>query len=246
MTILKDIFGATDTGLVRKMNQDRFFCRKISETLGYAVLCDGMGGENGGHVASEIATNHAVEALGRELSDGLSELSVRGILLSAVAGANALVYEAAKADGSLAGMGTTMILAVFLRGELFVAYVGDSRVYLVSEGEERQLTKDHTVVQMLVDIGEITQEDAKTHPKRHFITRAVGVASAVEPDYIVEKLYEGDLALLCSDGLYHYLRPGELPALLESCAENHSAGELVALAKAGGGTDNITAVVAAI
>ena len=243
---MKQIFGATDTGLVRKMNQDRFFCRKVSDDLGFLVLCDGMGGENGGNVASEIATNHAAEALGRDLSGELSELSVRGILLSAIAGANALVHEAAKADETLSGMGTTMIVCVILRRELFVACVGDSRVYLVADGEESQLTKDHTVVQMLVDIGEITEEDAKTHPKRHFITRAVGVASSVEPDYFAETLREGDFVLACSDGLHHYLQPGMLSGLLDRCVREESASELVALAVAGGGTDNITAVVAAV
>lgn len=241
---MRTLFGATDKGLVRPVNQDRFELSRVSDTLAWAVLCDGMGGENGGHVASEIAVTHMREALGRGLAEGMGETSLRGVILSAVSAANALVYEAAQKDEALSGMGTTLIAAVFSGGCAYIASVGDSRAYIVSPGGERQVSRDHTVVQMLVDIGEISEADAASHPKRHFITRAVGVSPSVEVDFCVETLKEGELALLCSDGLYGYLTPGGFYPLLERCVAEQSAAPLIELAKAAGGSDNITAVVA--
>ncbi len=163
--------------------------------------------------------------------------------MSVAAGANALVYDAAANDKTLANMGTTMILAVFLRKTVYIACIGDSRAYCASPEREIQLTRDHTVVQMLVDIGEITPEDAKTHPKRHWITRAVGVEPQVNADFVVHDLADDDIVLLCSDGLYNYLGHGALYDILKRCAEEKSAEALIELAKAGGGGDNITAVV---
>lgn len=233
-------------GLVRETNQDRYEYAVLSERLAFAVLCDGMGGQNGGNVASEIATGFIAEALRRDLHGDMQESSLRAVMLSAVAGANALVYETACKDEALAGMGTTLVIAVFLQEHLYVAYVGDSRAYLVRGEREIQLTKDHTVVQMLVDIGEISQSDAHNHPKRHYITRAVGVSPTVDPDFLEHPLKDGDLALLCSDGLYHYLTPGTLPPLLRESARAGSVSNLLDLAREGGGADNVTAVVAQV
>jgi protein phosphatase len=246
---MKTIFGATDVGLVRTSNQDMFMLENVSPELKFAVLCDGMGGENGGNVASSMAAQFAFAALKRELGGGLDigpgnvELSVRAILTTAIMGANAIVYEASQKDAALEGMGTTMILAVFHADDLYISCVGDSRVYLASESGARQLTRDHTVVQMLVDMGEITPEDAKTHPKRHFITRAVGVGPNVEADFIAERLSAGEITLLCSDGLSGYLQAEELYGLLRLCLQESSAHPLIEYAKKAGGADNITAVV---
>lgn len=245
---MKHIFGATDVGLVREANQDTFVAEKVSDSLAFAVLCDGMGGEAGGNIASGIAAEHAAAALRRGLTGAspaseISETTLKNIMVSAVSGANALVYGAAQKDENLNGMGTTMIVAVFSGKTLYIACVGDSRVYCVSQDRELQLTHDHTVVQMLVDLGEITAGEAKTHPKRHYITRAVGVASSVEPDFIVQELGFGDIVLICSDGLYNYLEEGMFYALLEAATSYGSAEPLIDFAKAGGGADNITAVV---
>lgn len=241
---LRYLIGGTDRGLVRTSNQDRFETVKLSDTLAFAVLCDGMGGENGGGVASEIAAGHAREALRRDLAEGLPETSLRGILQSAVSGANALIYDAAGKDPALSGMGTTMIVAVLSGDMLYVCNVGDSRVYVASPEGERQLSKDHTVVQMLVDLGEISEEDARSHPKRHFITRAVGVGPTVDADFLAEPLGRDDIVLLCSDGLYNYLEPGGFYGPLSRCVAENSVSLLIDLAKEAGGADNITAVVA--
>jgi protein phosphatase len=246
---MKTIFGATDVGLVRTSNQDMFMLESVSPELSFAVLCDGMGGENGGNVASSLAARFAFDSLKRELGGGLDigpgnvELTVRHILTAAIAGANTVVYEESQKDASLDGMGTTMILAVFRAEDLYLASVGDSRAYLASDNGSRQLTRDHTVVQMLIDMGEITPEDAKTHPKRHFITRAVGVGPTVEADFIAERLSHGEIALLCSDGLSGYLQAEGLYGLLLPCLKQRSAAPLIEYAKEAGGADHVTAVV---
>lgn len=240
---MRKVFGSSDRGLVRKNNQDRFVSDVLSDELSYAVLCDGMGGENGGHIASELAVKFAKKALDRDLTAGMSELSIRSMFASIVSGANAVVYEKAKQDPSLKGMGTTMILAVISEGILYITSVGDSRVYLVDSENEIQLTKDHTVVQMMVDKGEITKEDALSHPKRHYITRAVGVSPIIEPDFLVRKLGNEQIVLLCSDGLYNYLSPGDLYPLLLRCVKDENVDILMELARDSGGADNITAVV---
>ncbi len=245
---MKKLFGATDIGLVRTSNQDIFMLESVSPELSFAVLCDGMGGEQGGGEASRLAAEHAFGAVRRDLcglapGTELTELGFRAALTTAVAGANAIVYDAAQKDMGLKGMGTTMVLAVFYKSRLYLASVGDSRAYLASADGARQITRDHTVVQMLIDMGEITPEEAKTHPKRHFITRAVGVAANVEADFIVEELDDGDAVLLCSDGLYGYLQPENIFSLLKQCLAEEDALPLIELAKAGGGADNITAIV---
>jgi protein phosphatase len=230
---------------MRTANQDRFACEALSDNLAYGILCDGMGGENGGGVAADVAISFAEDMLRRELREDMSEVSLRAVLSSAIAGANAMVYEQALKDESLSGMGTTMILAVLLHSTLYIASVGDSRVYLFSPDGQRQLTRDHTIVQMLVDMGEISEEDAKVHPKRHYITRAVGVSATVEADFLVESMVETDIALLCSDGLYTYLDEGVTYAFLRQCLANGSAQPLIELSNAHGGADNITAVLIA-
>ena len=242
---MRTLIAGTDIGLVRSVNQDRFCVNIISDTLAYAVLCDGMGGENGGHVASELACGYADETLGRDLVDGMNESSIRGVLMSVFAGANAVVREAARKDEALSGMGTTMIAAVISGDSLYAACVGDSRIYRASANQVEQLTRDHTVVQMLLDIGEITPQDAALHPQRHYITRAVGAADSIDADFLVQKLSQNDRILLCSDGLYNYLESGDMYPLLDQCLKGDNVTPLIDLAKSSGGGDNITAIVMA-
>jgi len=213
--------------------------------MAFGILCDGLGGENGGEIASQTAVQFTADMLKRELKEDMSELSLRSVLSSAIAGANAIIFDKASKDESLAGMSTTMLIAVHMGGLLYVASVGDSRVYIVGPEQRRQLTKDHTVVQMLVDIGEISEEDAKVHPKRHYVTRAVGASGKVEADFFVESLGQGEIALLCSDGLYPYMDPGITYDLLRKCVSEISAKPLIDYALQSGTTDNITAVVMA-
>lgn len=241
--MIRQVFGGTDIGQIRTSNQDRFSAEVVNENMGYGIVCDGMGGENGGSVASEIAIEFARKLLSRDLSGEMTELSIRAVFSSIFSATNALIFEAASKNEELKGMGTTMVMAVIKNRELFIGTVGDSRVYIAGPEETRQVTKDHTVVQLMVDIGELTAEEAASHPKRHFITRAVGVSDTVEMDFIVEKLGEKDIVLLCSDGLYNYLDPEELYETLRETADVGSVQNLIDVANEGGGADNITAVV---
>lgn len=240
------LIADTDKGLVRQTNQDKYECRVINDNFGFVVVCDGMGGQNGGNIASEITVNFAREMLDRDLKEDMSEMSLRAVMESAAHGANALVYSRAVADKKLEGMGTTLVICVFRGRELFILYAGDSRVYVASPAQEKQLTKDHTVVQMLMDIGEISQNDVKTHPKRHYITRAIGVGEKLDIDYIYYTLSEDELILICTDGLYHYMERGTMYKFLRNAVKEKNVSCLMDLAKQSGGSDNITAVVADI
>ena len=240
---MRMIFGSTDTGLVRQNNQDRFECAALSETLSFAVLCDGIGGENGGETAAEISTSFAADMLRRNLAEDMSEISLRSVMYSAFSGANALVYEKASEDNALSGMGTTMIASVRTADALYIAHVGDSRVYLLREDSEKILTRDHTLVQMMIDSGKLTEEEALVHPKRNYLTRAVGVSPVVDVEFQVYSLNNTDIALLCSDGFYHYLEVGQLRGLVSECSAANSADAMINHAKAGGGGDNITVVL---
>jgi len=241
------ILGGTDVGLVRKNNQDKYEYKVLGELLCYGVLCDGMGGADGGHIASQTATDFVSAALERDLKPGMSESSLRGLMMSAAAGANALVFEAATKNPECAGMGTTLLLAVVSGESVYISSVGDSRAYFLNNGEQLQLTKDHTVVQMLLDVGEISPDEAAEHPKRHLITRAVGVLPQVDADFTRHPFGPGDMLLLCSDGLYNYAGENMAgPALLAHLEESVVAGgvdNLIELAKSAGGGDNVTAVL---
>lgn len=242
-TMERQVFGDTDIGLVRANNQDRFAVGRVNDSMVYAVVCDGMGGNKGGNVASQMACDFAEMALKRDLSPEMSELSLRAVFSSVFSAANALVYEASRQKEHLRGMGTTMVIALIHNNMLYVGSVGDSRCYISNKDNTRQITKDHTVVQMMVDMGEITQEEALYHPKRHFITKAVGVTDSVEMDFTVESVNQDNIVLLCSDGLYCYLSPNVMYDLLTTSVKEKSVNNLIEIAKAGGGSDNITAVV---
>ena len=241
------ILGGTDVGLVRTNNQDRYEYKVLSELLCYGVLCDGMGGTDCGHVASQTTTDFVDQALERDLKPGMSESSLKSVMMSATAGANALVFDAAGQNPDCAGMGTTLVIAVVSGESVYISSVGDSRAYYLNSLEQQQLTKDHTVVQMLLDAGEISQEETAEHPKRHLITRAVGVAPQVDADFIEHPFLPGDMLFLCSDGFYNYagenMAGPTLLAHLEESVQAGSVDNLIELAKSAGGGDNVTAVL---
>lgn len=241
---MKILIGGTDKGHVRETNQDCFETVRLGPSLVFAILCDGMGGENGGNIASQMAAQHIRQALQRDLKEDMHEQSIRSILYSAVTGANRLIYDQAQSTPELSGMGTTLLAAVFSHRVLYAACVGDSRLYCVTGEKEEQLSKDHTVVQMLLDSGEIQPEEVSSHPQRHYITRAVGVASVVDIDFFVRPIGEQESVLLCSDGLYHYLVPGSFYDWVDRCVQQESVQPLIDFALAAGGADNITAVIA--
>lgn len=238
--------GLTHKGAVRAHNEDIFRYCILEETLGYAMVCDGMGGAKAGDVASGATIEIIDKYLRRGLKSGMGVNSVRSLMLSAVSAANALVYEKAHSSPAYHGMGTTLVLAVVSGETLHICHVGDSRIYLVEGGSATQLTRDHSMVQMLVDKGELTPSEAERHPKKHYITKAVGVAARVDPDYAEYPFMGGQVVLLCSDGLSNYLRQESVAREVQACVRMHSAAPLIDYALERGGADNITAVLVTV
>lgn len=221
--------AATDIGQVREGNEDSYL---LLDPL-YAVA-DGMGGHRGGEVASSLALQTVQDLFERR----------EGSLTEQVQEANHAVFERSQADREVAGMGTTLTAALVRGGSAQIAHVGDSRAYLFRGGELHLLTEDHTLVHRMVLEGEITPEEAETHPHRSILTRALGVDPVLQVDEGVVELSEGDRLLLCTDGLTAMLSDGEIRAVLEETRDPNAAVErLVRAANRAGGIDNITAVI---
>lgn len=238
------IIGATDKGLERHINEDRYAGEVFSRSFAYGLVCDGLGGENAGSVASSLASEEIRRMLENSYRPGLEARSIHMILESAVATANAVVFDKAEQDPeSMGGMGTTACLAVVNGDTVYLANVGDSRGYLLRGGELQQLTEDHTQAQLLYRQGEITREELDRHPARNRLTRAVGVSSVVNADHTEVQLEPGDVLLLCSDGLYGMLDPVTLRECLRQAVRQRDCGCLIDAANSRGGRDNITAVI---
>lgn len=228
--------GATDVGKVRRNNQDAYL---MGESV-FAVA-DGMGGHLAGEVASATALQPVEKLDGRVFPD--APAATRAVV-DAVVEANEQVSDKAGSDPDYQGMGTTLTAALFEGRRLHLAHVGDSRAYLLRDGELSQITTDHTLVQHLIDEGQITPEEAATHPQRSIITRAIGVADHVEVDSMTLDLQLGDTILLCSDGLSGFVTDAAVKhVLLTRRPPEEQVRELVRLANEAGGGDNITAVV---
>ena len=238
-----NIFGKTDIGLKRVSNQDTYAFRALSEDVLWAVVCDGMGGASGGNVASEIAAARIAEQMNSGVRAGMSEASVTNLLRGAIENANLAIYKKAQEDPELSGMGTTVVLALLLGQRAYVVHVGDSRAYLISKRACSQITTDHSMVQMMVENGTLTEEEAKTHPQKNVITRALGIAMGVEIDFRNYTQSDGEILLLCSDGLSNFVEPGEMARLVLDNERRLVPKLLVDRANQNSGGDNITAVV---
>lgn len=235
------IFSKTDRGRVRTDNQDAYFAGKITDDAVFAVVCDGMGGANAGNVASELAVRHISEYVIRSYRDGMDMTDTEKTLKNAIVSANISLYDKAVNNAELAGMGTTAVAAFVKDGTAVIAHVGDSRIYLVN-GEIKQLTRDHSVVQSLIESGKITPEDAKVHPRKNVITRALGAEEDVAVDSDCLNLSNGDTLLLCSDGLTNFLDDKDILTVFQNNDISAVAERLVEEANKNGGGDNITVV----
>ena len=241
--------GQTDVGCVRENNEDSFGYWEPEndadfERLGrLAIVADGMGGCEGGHVASVLA----VEGLKRAYSASL-QADPQHRLLEAFFEAHRQIKEQASHDVELLGMGTTCTAVAIVRNQLYFAHVGDSRLYLLREGKFRQLTRDHTLVAHLVETGAIHPDQADAHPQRHVLTSAMGVSDDLEPDAPLEprRLQSGDILLLCTDGLWGQMTDPEMQKILASCSAVEACRKLIQLARDRGGPDNITLQVARV
>jgi len=237
------LYTQTDIGLVRSSNQDTVDGGTLYDgALVWTVLCDGMGGANGGSVASDIARNVVKENIG--LFDmHSSEYQSEDFLLDIVAKANSNIYHTQRKDPDLKGMGTTLELIVAVQGRAMVAHVGDSRIYLVHNGEINQITVDHSLVQEMVNRGEITPEQAMVHPRKNYITRAVGVIPYIDADYIRLPFAGDDILIACSDGLSNYISMESILNHIRLYEDEALTNALIESAKSRGGGDNISVAV---
>ena len=226
-----EIGHATDVGRVREGNEDAFL---VDERMGLVALADGMGG----HRAGEVASATALEALRANVASGVP-------IREAITTANAAVYAKASTDETLNGMGTTVTAGTVAAGDtLVVGHVGDSRAYLLRDGELRRITEDHSLVEELVRGGRLTTEQAAIHPQRSIITRAVGIDPTVDVDVYPIRLRVGDRVVLCSDGLTDMVRDDDLGGVLRRERDpRRAAAQLVADALSAGGEDNVTVIV---
>ena len=233
-------FSITDVGMVRQVNQDYVYT--TDEPLGplpnLYVVADGMGG----HQAGDFASKYTVEVLKRELAASQEE-DIEKALVSAIKTANHEIIKKASEDPHLKGMGTTIVVATIVRHMMYFANVGDSRLYLINQGIT-QLTKDHSLVEEMVRLGGIKPEEAKHHPDKNIITRAIGAKADVEVDFYEHRLKRGDIILMCTDGLSNMVEDEELFHIVQGGRDIVESGtSLVETAKENGGTDNIGVVL---
>ncbi len=255
--------GKTDIGKQRQTNQDNFLTMRVCDNVTMFVLCDGMGGTNGGNIASSLAIRTFSDHIEQALSvytdnDGIckiDEVNFPLLINEAVSAANRAVYMRARENSELTNMGTTIVAALATEEEIHVANVGDSRMYLLEGKELTQLTHDHSYVQMLVDMGQLTKEEAATNPRRNILTRAVGTEPTVDADVItVDMPKAGSFLVLCSDGLYNFISEKEFIGIVRKKYKGYDDDDydaeltlktelLVDTANANGGGDNITIIL---
>ena len=242
-----NLFGLTDIGSVRSENQDSYTIRQFGEHEAVVVVCDGMGGAQAGNVASAVAVETfaaAVEDIYTQDAEWDQNTCI-ALLQEACSRANTQVYQLSRSDPQYRGMGTTLVAALLLGQDAYVINVGDSRCYLLDQEGIHQVSKDHSWVQFLVDRGDITPEEARVHPKKNLITKALGVDRDVRPDCFHIPLEENSRLLLCSDGLSNVLTDEEL--LRESGGEiplDEGCRSMMALTLEQGAPDNVTIVMA--
>ena len=223
----------TDVGKVRANNQDAPI---VSEKLRLYGVADGMGGHKGGEVASTSARDDLL----RELEGKTPSVAT---LSSAIEEVNRQIYHQQEHDDALTGMGTTLSVLWMSDNFVYIGHVGDSRVYLLRDGEFKQMTLDHSLVEQLVREGVLTEEEAQNHPMRNIITRAIGTDESVEVDVVVEERRKGDLWLACSDGLHGLVDDRQMRDALRQYAPEKAADVLLKAALDAGGRDNATLVI---
>lgn len=233
-------YSATDVGRKRKINQDSIFAsdRPVGNLPNLYIVADGMGGHNAGDFASRYAVNTV-----KEFVAGSAERNPIKLINEAIRLANRGIREEASRHEELYGMGTTIVVTTIIDSYAYTANVGDSRLYLL-DGELRQITHDHSLVEEMVRLGEITKEDAKTHPDQHIITRAVGADEDVSVDFFDYQIPPDSMILMCSDGLTNMVEDSGIGAILLSPSPmNEKPWELIDEANANGGMDNIAVII---
>lgn len=236
-------YSATRAGENKAVNQDCFLCeaKSVGEFANLFIVADGMGGYNGGEVASRFCVDHVKKHI-EEVKNGTSVISV---MKEAVSSTNDILRDKAAKSEEISRCGTTVVMATITNEDiLYVANIGDSRLYHLSNNELHQITEDHSLVEEMVKKGHISREKARFHPDKNIITKAIGSEPFIEPDFFEVKVKEGDRILLCSDGVSNMMEEGRLKEILASPWELSEIGDtLVRTAVENGGKDDITLVI---
>ena len=237
------VFAKSDIGKAREMNQDAYYASQPSDTVGLYIVADGMGGYNGGEIASTIAvtaTKNYIETNFAETEHTKEKL--QELVKNAIEYANMLVYEKSKEVHELEGMGTTIEVALVHNNRVYIGHIGDSRIYRIRKNFIRKLTTDHSYVEKLVKDGTITRDEAVHHPKKNMLTKALGCTSFVEPDVTVKGFLKDDILVLTSDGLTNMVSDEEIYRTITDNIEV-ATDKLVNKANEAGGLDNITLII---
>lgn len=237
-------WGLTDPGCVRKQNQDAYRIEQLDRSTLLCVVCDGMGGAKSGNVASSLAVEVFADEIRRCWTPNMESDRIDQMLRSAVKLANFTVFDQAVQFEEFSGMGTTLVAALVREKKATIVNVGDSRVYGINRSGISLLTKDHSLVQMMVDRGDLTPEVAKSYPGKNLITRAIGTEPMVMCDIYHREVSKGDYLLLCSDGLSNVMDDQEiLFEVAHGVNKQHCCQRLLSIAKNRGAPDNVTSVL---
>ena len=234
-------WGITEPGMVRTQNQDSYSILKLGREQLLVIVCDGMGGARSGNIASQMAVDVFTGEVQRNVKGNLKQDRIDAMLSNSLELANKAVYEQSQISEEYKGMGTTLVAAFFHKDKLTVVNVGDSRAYLFNEEGVTNITTDHSLVEMMVQRGELTREAAKYHPGKNFITRAVGTEETVTCDLFHYDLAKGDSVLLCSDGLSNLMSDQEmLFEVIHGVNKADCCQRLMNIANFRGSPDNVT------
>lgn len=235
------ISANTNVGLVRSNNQDCYLTGCFDDGVVWCVVCDGMGGAAGGDIASKMAVELISGRIENCYNKKMKPSSIGNLLESAINLANIEIFDFAKENPQYSGMGTTVVAVIADDKNVYISHAGDSRAYLRSKDGFNQVTVDHSVVQEMVDRGEISKEEAEHHPIKNYITRALGVDNSIVVDFNYFDFIEGDTLLVCTDGLSNMIGTDEIMQIIDT--EENVVDVLVERAIEKGGNDNITAVI---
>ena len=240
-------WGLTDQGCVRKQNQDSFQIEQLDRGGLLCVVCDGMGGAKSGNIASSLAVDVFVQEVKRSWKPFMDQEHIDQMLTGAAKLANFTVYDQSLQFEDFDGMGTTLVAVLVKNRRVTVVNVGDSRAYSITSGSIKQVTRDHSLVQMMVERGDLTPEVAKTYPGKNFITRAIGTEPMVLCDVFHLDVAKGDYLLLCSDGLSNMMDDQEiLFEVVHGVNKSHCCKRLLDIAKNRGAPDNVTSILVQI
>ncbi len=236
-------YAKSDKGRVREMNQDYYYISTSLDEVQLYILADGMGGYNGGEIASSLAVETAKNYIENNFKDIEKDRdSIIQLLGSSMEYANMVVYEKSKENQELQGMGTTLEICLIYNNKVYIGHVGDSRIYRIRKDFIRKLTQDHSYVQKLVKEGTITKEQAAHHPQKNMLMKALGCNAFVEPDVMVKGFLKDDILIMCSDGLSNLVEQDTIYQMASKNIEQ-ATKDLVQLANDRGGYDNITVIV---